>query len=108
MCRHENKRTHFDFFQRSVMAIILLKYLQRTKFFPTEPNRQLTDAELYVGQLLLHNLQVTQFNAHEIAELQFHADFPGDLERAKSAFIGGGVFPTLALLNHSCEPGIVR
>jgi SET and MYND domain-containing protein 4 len=23
-------------------------------------------------------------------------------------FIGGGLYPTLALLNHSCDPGIVR
>ena len=29
-------------------------------------------------------------------------------EGAKSVFIGAGVYPTLALFNHSCDPCIVR
>lgn len=31
-----------------------------------------------------------------------------DLSKGKSLFIGGGVFPTVALFNHSCNPGVVR
>ena len=29
-------------------------------------------------------------------------------EGAKSVYIGAGVYPTLALFNHSCDPCIVR
>ena len=29
-------------------------------------------------------------------------------EGAKSTYIGAGVYPTLALFNHSCDPAIVR
>lgn len=90
------------------MATVLLRFLQETGYFKGEICKKLTDNEIYIGGLLLHNLQVLQFNAHEIAELQFDADYPGELDRAKSQFIGGGLFPTLALFNHSCEPGIVR
>lgn len=90
------------------MAVIMLKYLQRANFFKQECSTNLNENETYIGGLLLHNLEVLQFNAHEIAELQYDAHFPGDLEKAKSQFIGGGLFPTLALFNHSCEPGIVR
>ncbi|GLV37710.1 SET and MYND domain containing class 4 member 3 [Carabus blaptoides fortunei] len=108
LCRHKDQRSHVDFFQRTVMATVLLRFLQETGFFKSEISKKLTDNEIYIGGLLLHNLQVLQFNAHEVAELQFDSDYPGELDRAKSQFIGGGLFPTLALFNHSCEPGIVR
>ncbi len=58
----------------------------------------------FIGSLILHNIQFLQFNAHEISELQYK-------EKGKpgiSAFIGGGLYPTLALFNHSCDPGVVR
>jgi SET and MYND domain-containing protein 4 len=45
-----------------------------------------------------------QMNAHEIAELQQATK----QDSGVSVFIGGGLYPTLAMLNHSCEPGIVR
>lgn len=61
--------------------------------------------EIYVGSLLLRNLQILQFNAHEISELEMH---DGKLDNSKSNFIGGGLYPTLSLFNHSCDPGIVR
>lgn len=31
-----------------------------------------------------------------------------DLSKGKSLFVGGGVYPTVALFNHSCNPGVVR
>lgn len=53
---------------------------------------------------MYHNLQFMQFNAHEISELQYKGkDDPGT-----SAFIGGGLYPTVAFFNHSCDPGVVR
>lgn len=30
------------------------------------------------------------------------------LAKAKSKFIGGGVYSTVSLFNHSCNPGIIR
>ena len=56
--------------------------------------------ELAVGTVLLRSLQFLQFNAHEIAAW--------DGDQAKSVFLGGGLFLTLALFNHSCDPAIVR
>lgn len=90
------------------MCTILLRFLQNSNFFKNQPSRKLSHDEQYVGSLLLHNLQLLQFNAHEIAELQYDPEHPGDVMKGNSQFIGGGVFPTLALFNHSCEPGIVR
>ena len=67
---------------------------------------ELTEDEVFVGGLLLHHLQILRFNAHEVSELQLEKS--GKLNTARSVFLGGGLFPTLALFNHSCDPGIVR
>lgn len=53
---------------------------------------------------MYHNLQFMQFNAHEISELQYK----GKNDSGTSAFIGGGLYPTVAFFNHSCDPGVVR
>ena len=53
---------------------------------------------------MYHNLQVMQFNAHEISELQLK----DKTDAGNSAFIGGGIYPTVAFFNHSCDPGVVR
>lgn len=53
---------------------------------------------------MLHNIQFLQFNAHEISELQYREKNSAGI----STFIGGGLYPTLALFNHSCDPGVVR
>ena len=62
----------------------------------------LTENEKYIGSLLLRHLQILQFNAHEVSELLIERESP------RSIFIGGAVYPSLALFNHSCNPGIVR
>lgn len=58
----------------------------------------------YIGSLMYHNLQIMQFNAHEISELQYK----GKNDAGASVFIGGGLYPTVAFFNHSCDPGVVR
>lgn len=107
LCTHSDRRNTNDLFQRSTMSVILLQFLQKGNFFEKNIGK-LSEDEEYIGALILHHLQLLQFNAHEISELQFNSEFPGDINKAKSTFIAGGLFPTLALFNHSCEPGIVR
>lgn len=53
---------------------------------------------------MLHNLQIVTYNSHEIAELQRKR--PQD--SGYSVCIGAGLYPTLVLFNHSCDPGITR
>jgi len=66
----------------------------------------LSEQEKWIGTLLLKQLQLVQFNAHEVSELQMV--HPNSMEGAKSVFLGAAIYPTVALFNHSCEPGIVR
>ncbi|KAG8042606.1 hypothetical protein G9C98_005240 [Cotesia typhae] len=73
----------------------------------TAPQQPLSEDELYVADLLCHYLQLLQFNTHEISEI-IKPRGETNLAKCKSNFIGGGLFPTPALLNHSCNPGIIR
>uniref|UniRef100_A0A182QSN0 MYND-type domain-containing protein n=1 Tax=Anopheles farauti TaxID=69004 RepID=A0A182QSN0_9DIPT len=95
---HESTRSPEDFFQRTLMATLLNTCLTLGGYgsSPQEEN--------FIGGLLVHNLQLLQFNAHEVSEII--RDTPDDI--GKSTFIGGGLYPTLALFNHSCDPGVTR
>ena len=56
----------------------------------TDPLR---DEEKWIGSLLLRHMQIVQFNAHEIAELQMaRRDAIGN---AAAKFIGAAIYPTV-------------
>lgn len=55
---------------------------------------------------MYHNLEYMRFNAHEIFEIQYQSSIKDDA--GASIFIGGGLYPTVAYFNHSCDPGVVR
>jgi hypothetical protein len=66
-----------------------------------------------MGSVLLKHLQNLPCNAHEIAEMELPAS--GSSSSAGSSGssvihheIGAAVFGTLSLLNHSCDPNVVR
>lgn len=123
---HEDKRTKQDLLHRSQMTIFLVKLLELSGYFDGKPRekpiniKEITtmsvnenyakDVALF-GSLILKNLQVLQFNAHEVFELQCPKPRVGQYvikHDGKSVFLAGAVFPTLALFNHSCDPSIVR
>ncbi|GLG99499.1 SET and MYND domain-containing protein 4 [Gryllus bimaculatus] len=106
---HEANRKSDDLFHRANMAHFLFKCLKLSGYFGNQtsnPGEDPTPSELFIGGLLLHHLQLLQFNAHEISELVLDKD--ADLETGQSIFLGGGLYPTLALFNHSCDPGVTR
>ncbi|XP_076755179.1 protein-lysine N-methyltransferase SMYD4 [Xylocopa sonorina] len=110
---HENERTTEDFLHRTYIATWLLRLLKKGPYFPEHVKTPDTaegkpsEGELFIGGLILHNLMVLQFNCHEISELTM-LKLNRSLANAKSTFIGGGLYPTISLFNHSCNPGIIR
>lgn len=97
---HLDHRANADIFRRSVTAACLLHCLETfTKFFEAD-----LDDEIYYfcGGLLLHHLQSLPCNAHEVSEMIITA---GSFE---SQEIGAAGYATLSLLNHSCDPNVVR
>uniref|UniRef100_A0A1B6J8P5 Protein-lysine N-methyltransferase SMYD4 n=2 Tax=Homalodisca liturata TaxID=320908 RepID=A0A1B6J8P5_9HEMI len=109
LVNHASQRSTEDFLHRTLMAVFLLRCLQTTGYFQHQNEnviktneKTLTDDEKFIGGLILRHLQSLQFNSHEVSELVIKG------KDKKSVFIGGAVYPTLALFNHSCNPGIVR
>ncbi|KAG7303944.1 hypothetical protein JYU34_010858 [Plutella xylostella] len=122
---HEDKRTKQDFLHRTQMIAFLVKLLEICGYFDGKPrdNPSLEDLKTMAvdekykddvaiyGSLVLKNLQLLQFNAHEVFELQCKKPKVGSniiKHDGTSVFLAGALFPTLSLFNHSCDPGIVR
>ena len=83
------------------MARFLSKCLLKANYFGENATN---DDVLKIEALILRSLQFLQFNTHEVAEL--HKSQRDNSE--KTLFIGGALYPNLALFNHSCDPGVVR
>ncbi|XP_033155180.1 SET and MYND domain-containing protein 4 [Drosophila mauritiana] len=99
--RHQGERQPSNFFQHVLMARFLTHCLRAGGYFGSEPK---PDEVSIICSLVLRSLQFIQFNTHEVAELHKFSSSG----REKSIFIGGAIYPTLALFNHSCDPGVVR
>ncbi|CAG9765419.1 unnamed protein product [Ceutorhynchus assimilis] len=106
LCRNEVMRKKEELIHYACMSIYLLRILKQGYYFAESSNDLLTEDELFIGTLILRHLQILQFNAHEISELQ------NTYNEATVSYlnntIGAGLYPTLALFNHSCDPSIVR
>ncbi|KYN44678.1 SET and MYND domain-containing protein 4 [Trachymyrmex septentrionalis] len=105
---HADKRTSKDFLERSLMAAFLLKCLQRVGFFanPTPDDEVPGVEEITVAALLLRNLQLLQFNAHEFFETRMSAEhrFHG----SRPVYLGVAIYPSVARFNHDCYPAVTR
>ncbi|XP_047035670.1 SET and MYND domain-containing protein 4 [Helicoverpa zea] len=123
---HEDKRSKLDFLHRTQMTAFFVKLLEVSGYFDGKPRAKPVEVEelktlavddkykedvALFGGLILKNLQILKFNAHEVFELQCpkpKVDKNIIKHEGKSTFLAGAVFPTLALFNHSCDPGVVR
>ncbi|XP_017886108.1 SET and MYND domain-containing protein 4-like [Ceratina calcarata] len=110
---HEDERTAEDLLHRTYIAIWLLRLLKKTSYIPEDvktpdaPGHTPSEVELWIGGLLLHSLMLLQFNSHEISELIIPKGSKS-MKKSKSNFIAGGIYSTIALFNHSCNPGVIR
>lgn len=123
---HEDKRSKQDFIHRTEMTAFLVKLLEISGYFDGKPrsnsverdeiksmavNEKYKEDVALIGGLMLKNLQILQFNAHEVFELQCPKPKVSKnviKHDGKSVFLAGAVFPTLALFNHACDPSVVR
>merc|ERR1711892_1296449 len=99
--------------ENSLLPLLLstvaqLKMLQDTNYFAqkSQENDALTDDEKVMCKTILHFLQVMKFNTHGIPEAILTDPQRPLLVDVRS--IGCGVFPTLCLLNTSCDQNITK
>ncbi len=106
-----------DNFRRALMAALLLKILKAGGYFSgkadiseddeeEEEEGEPSEEEVFIGRLLLRNLQVLQFNAHEVYE-----SLRGSrraLKPWKSQSIALAVYPRCSYFNHSCMASVGR
>jgi len=86
----------------------MLKMLELTPFFfngGSDPRNVKLQDKVLVGGILLTHLQNLPCNAHEIAEIEIPA---GSAKDSSQSEIGAAAFGTLSLINHSCDPNVVR
>nr|KAG5699183.1 hypothetical protein BaRGS_012704 [Batillaria attramentaria] len=107
---HSDKHTVKCIFSRAVKAIFLLRCLEQTSFFPALDDRpdsaekRRVDA-CYIGSHILRHLQMLPCNAHEVSELGINWEEPS---ASPTLEIGSAIYPVLSLINHSCDPSVVR
>ena len=100
---HAENRTAHDLFRRAAIAIFLLRCLCFGGFFETK--NPSADVLSGTGGLLLSHLQSFPCNAHEVAE--FALD-PDAVATSVPHELGAGIYATLSLFNHSCDPAVTR
>ncbi|XP_068618565.1 SET and MYND domain-containing protein 4 [Battus philenor] len=105
LCTHSAQRKGVDYLKRIVLAMFLTECLKKSNFFIDCQADELQNNEIAICELLVRNLLLLQFNAHEIYETV----------RGKHMFSGSkplstaiGVYPTGALFNHECCPAVAR
>ena len=101
-----------ELMMQSLAAIFLLRCLKAKNYYPVEPNSdpsRLSEEELYLALLLHHFMRVTYYNTHEITTTDEDTNGVGfGTDRLAMRRIGRATNPTLALLNHTCDPNYRR
>lgn len=98
---HSEARAPAELFQYTLLAVWLTDILYQTAFARGSGGSSPDDSEkAMIGGVVLRFLQIVACNGVEVTELRV-----GDtLHRSHPVSIGLALYPTVSLLNHSCDP----
>ena len=119
---HEEQRDPGDAFKRAAIGFYLAHHLKLAGFFPPDYMTEATASDssesskdgffsvknqtvVTIVTLLVRHLQSCSCNAYEIDELV--RDRKG-MSANRNERLGGAVYPTVSLSNHSCVPNTIR
>ncbi|MPC12584.1 SET and MYND domain-containing protein 4 [Portunus trituberculatus] len=98
-----DKRSFGDMFKRSVTAVYLVHCLKISGFFGSQNVEE--DDMSFVASILLRHLQGGSCNAYEISELEVSGE---GLSGGALQEVGGALYTTISLTNHSCVANVAR
>merc|ERR1719322_342637 len=67
-----------------------------------------TEDEKFISAVLIYVFQLLRYNMHAILAEDVSGDSPNNWNKWISKSMGTAIYPTLALLNHSCDPNITK
>jgi len=93
---------------KAFFALLFIRCLQKSKYFGEfqSSGLELGPEELVVGCLMVHVMEVATMNAHEIGQMEAVGEESWLVGQTKP--VGCALEPTLVLLNHSCDPSLLR
>lgn len=119
---NSEQRQNADMFRRALIATCILHFIDKlTMFFNSvdeidssviKQSRYVSsknlpnESKLFAGSLILRYLQSMPCNAHEVSEMC--GIKKGNDFAYESSEIGGAAYPVLSLINHCCDPNVVR
>lgn len=104
LVNHSEDRDVEELLKYTLEALCLLKCLEDTDFFGSEDQRDVSK-RCVIGGHILRNLMMLPCNAHECSELAY---LTNNLPDSITIEIGSAIYPVLSLINHSCDPNVVR
>ena len=89
------------------VVVFLLRLLRATGYITAEDGAglELSEDELLAGRILHHFLRAAYYNTHEVSEVEKTGD---RWSENRCRRVGRVTNPTLALINHSCDPNYHR
>ena len=95
---------------QAFISLFFLRCLQRSGYFSSHQSppssASLSQQELLVGAFMIHVMEVASMNSHEIGQVECEPGQSWMVGRTKP--IGCALEPSLVLLNHSCDPSMIR
>ncbi|XP_045584312.2 SET and MYND domain-containing protein 4 [Procambarus clarkii] len=103
LATNSTKRTFGDLLKRAITAVYLAHCLRLTGYFGSD-NVEEEDV-MFAASLLLRHLQGGSCNAYEIGEFDVG---PEGVAVGKMVEVGGALYTTISLTNHSCVANATR
>lgn len=94
---------------KAFFALFFVRCLQKSNYFEEKQSgdRQLGKEEETIGSLMIHLMEVATMNSHEVGQLEVEGEDQNWL-LGQTKPVGCAIEPTLVLLNHSCNPVLIR
>jgi len=106
--------THHDTWDWSALAykayitLLFIRCLQKADYFGENQSNDMSigPTELLVGGFMSHVMEVASMNSHEVGVVECPASAPWITGQTRP--VGVALEPSLVLLNHSCDPSMIR